>query len=181
MGIVLTLAGMYVPKFIRRKKLIRLFAVTAEAFESPMPSVEGLDAGECLRRYAQFTKEKAEEAIRDGRQADVKHRLHRYAFHMGTGLREEFGVRSMKETMQLARLVYDMVGIDFSGDKGGSVTISRCYFSRFYPPEVCAVVASLDAGLLAGISGGGRLSFSHRMTEGNECCRARLSLGVKSK
>lgn len=181
MGIVLTLAGIYVPKFIRKRKLIRLFTVTAEAFEAEMPSVEGLDVEDCLRQYAQFTKEKAEEAIRAGREAEVKHRLHRYAFHMGTGLREEFGVRSIRETMQLARLVYDIVGIDFSGDKSGGVTIKRCYFSSFYPPEVCAVIASLDAGLLAGISGGGRLSFSHRLTEGNECCQARLSLGVKSR
>lgn len=181
MGILLTVAGIYIPKFIRKKKVIRLFAVTAEAFETPMPSVDGLNVEECLREYAQFTKERAEEAIRSGREAEVKHRLHRYAFHMGTGLREEFGVRNIKETMRLARLVYDMVGIDFSGDKSGSVTIKRCYFSRYYPPEVCAVIASLDAGLLAGISGGGRLNFSHRLTEGNDCCQARLSLVVKTK
>ena len=85
MGILLTVAGIYIPKFIRKKKVIRLFAVTAEAFETPMPSVDGLNVEECLREYAQFTKERAEEAIRSGREAEVKHRLHRYAFHMGTG------------------------------------------------------------------------------------------------
>jgi hypothetical protein len=32
----------------------------------------------------------------------------------------------------------------------------------------------LDAGLLAGLSDGGRLVFSQRITEGYACCRARL-------
>ncbi len=181
MGIVLTIAGIHIPKFIRKRELRRLFAMTAEAFETPMPPVDGLDPTECLQRYAVFTKENAEEAIRTGRTAEVKNRLHRYAFHMGMGLREGFGVKNMREAMKLARMIYDIVGIDFCGDEEGSVTVRRCYFSRYYPPEVCAVIASLDAGLLAGISGGGRLSFSHRLTEGKECCEGRLSLGVKSK
>ncbi len=126
MSILLTLAGIYVPQFIKKRKLARLFAATAEGFGADMPDLAGKDA------------------------------------------------------MQMAHLIYGIVGIDFRGNPQGEVVISRCYFSSFYSPKVCGIISSLDAGLLSGISGGGRLSFQQRLTEGTECCRARLSLGVRS-
>ncbi len=181
MGIALTIAGLYVPRFIRKRKIVRLFSATADAFGAAMPPVEKLSAEECLKVYALFTREKAEEAIRNGNDTAVKERLYRSTFRLGTALREEFGIRNMKQTMRLARMVYQMVGIDFKGGQGGDVVISQCFFSRWYSPAICGIVQSLDAGLLSGISGGGRLSFSERLTAGSECCRAVLSSGVKRK
>lgn len=180
MNIILALAEAYIPKFIRRRKLLHLFAATADAFGTSVPSLSGLGIDECLTEFALFTKEKAEEAIKNGTETETRHRLYRNAHMLGMKLRGEFGVRSVKETMRLARIIYKIVGIDFRGGARGDVAISRCYFSRFYSPEVCSVISSLDAGLLSGLSGGGRLSFSERLTEGKDCCRATLSLGVKS-
>ena len=70
--------------------------------------------------------------------------------------------------------MYDAIGVDFRGDAAGVVTVSRCYFSDVYTPEVCRLVSALDEGLLAGLAGGGRLTFSQRLTEGAVCCRARF-------
>ena len=58
----------------------------------------------------------------------------------------------------------------------GEITISRCYFSSFYSPEVCRVMSAMDRGLLAGLAGGGELVFIQRITEGQPCCRARFAL-----
>ncbi len=180
MHLLLSLAGIYIPEFAKKKKLGRLFAETADAFGTDMPSLGRLTFEECLKQYALFTKENAEEAIRKRTEIEVKHKLYQNAYHLGQGLREEFGVRSIKDAMRLARLVYRIVAIDFRSSTQGEVVISRCFFSSFYSPAVCGVISSLDAGLLQGISGGGRLSFQQRLTEGGECCRARLSFGVRS-
>jgi len=57
------------------------------------------------------------------------------------------------------------------------VTVKRCYFSQFYSGSVCDLISALDDGVFSGLSGGGRLVFSERLTEGNACCRAKLRLG----
>ncbi len=181
MGILLTAAEIYIPQFIRRRKLQQLFAATADAFAAPMPQLAGLKVEEFLEQYALFTKQKAEESLRKGAETRDKSRLYANASYLGMSLRSQFGVRNMKDTMRLARLVYRMVGIDFSGSTEGDVVIRRCYFSAFYAPEVCGIISSLDAGLLSGLSGGARLGFTQRLTEGGDCCRARLLFGVLSK
>jgi len=71
-----------------------------------------------------------------------------------------------------------MLGIDFLGEPDGSMVMTRCFFSDYYSSPVCRLISSLDEGLLVGLAGGGRLSFSQRITEGHECCRAHLDTGV---
>jgi len=54
------------------------------------------------------------------------------------------------------------------------VIIKYCGFSRFYTGRVCRLISALDGGTFAGLSGGGKLEFSQRITEGHDCCRGRL-------
>jgi predicted ArsR family transcriptional regulator len=70
--------------------------------------------------------------------------------------------------------VYGLLDIDLRGNGRGELTVRRCAFSEVYSAEVCRLVSALDAGLLAGLSGGDRLEFTRRITEGAPCCLARL-------
>ncbi len=180
MGVLLELSGIYVPAFVRKRKLLQLFAATADAFGVPMPAMKGLRIEDCLKEYARFTREEAARAIRDGTEGEVKLRLYRNAYRLGSGLRGELGVKDMNQAMKLARTVYEIVGIDFMAGPQGDVVISRCYFADFYSSKVCSVISSIDAGLISGLTAGGRMTFSHRLTEGNDCCIARISCGVRS-
>jgi hypothetical protein len=76
--------------------------------------------------------------------------------------------------MALGQILYRAIGIEIQGDGQGNVTVKRCYFSQFYAGSVCDLISALDDGLFAGLSGGGRLTFSERLTEGSGCCRAKL-------
>ena len=76
--------------------------------------------------------------------------------------------------MAAARVVYGLLDIDLRGTPDGEITVRRCAFSDSYSPEVCRLVSALDTGLLAGLSGGDRLEFTQRITEGGPCCLARL-------
>jgi hypothetical protein len=73
-----------------------------------------------------------------------------------------------------ARLLYGILSIDFQGAPDGDIVINRCFFSRDYTPKTCALMSGLDEGVLAGLSGGGRLEFSARITENKAVCRARF-------
>jgi hypothetical protein len=174
MGFTLAVAQFYVPPSIRKRKLQELFQATAEAFQFPAPPLSDLTPSEILTRYAIFTTERAKESIQQSRDIEVKKRLYQNSFRMGLRLREDFNVGSLEEIMRMGRIVYKILGIDFQGRQNGEILVRRCFFSSYYPGVVCRLISSLDEGLMTGLSNGGTLDFSARITEGNSCCRANL-------
>jgi hypothetical protein len=174
MSFSLAVARIYVPPSIRRRKLQELFQMTAEAFQYSAPPLNGLTISEILTRYAKFTCERAKESIQQCQEAEVKKRLYQNSFRMGLRLRGDFKVSSVEEVMRMARIVYQILGIDFQGHKSGEILVRRCFFSSYYSQDVCRLISSLDEGLMTGLSQGGKLEFSARITEGNSGCRANL-------
>lgn len=173
MNLLLNIARIYVPAFIKKKKLQELFELTAEAFQSDLPPLKKLSYDACLNAYAQFSKAKAEEAITLHRNIEaLKERLYRSAYQMGEKLRQDFHVKSHADVILLSKILYRTLRIEFTGNSAGEVIIKRCFFSQFYTPQVCGIISSLDEGVAAGLSAGGKLVFNERITEGSSCCRA---------
>lgn len=181
-----TLLYLYVPDFVKKQKLQELFTLTAEAFQCEAPSLKGLSFQESMHKYALFTKEQAENQLRqpddplDANNLKCEHalkdRLYKNAFQYGQSLRKKLHCRTPEEIIAVCRLIYKILGIEFCGDTQGNIVISRCFFSAYYSAEVCRLISSLDEGLAAGLSAGSRLAFAVRMTEGNPCCKAFFDL-----
>jgi hypothetical protein len=127
-----------------------------------------------LKLYAQFTREQAEKTIRQGNELEVHSRLFQNACLIGRQFRADFNIHTAEEVMRMAALVYKLLKIELKGDPRGNIAIKQCFFSAYYPSKVCRLISSMDEGLLSGLSGGGRLHFSQRITEGDDCCRAYL-------
>jgi hypothetical protein len=174
MNFILALARVYIPTSVKKKRLHELFNATADAFQCPARLHQSLGFKACLERYAVFTREQAEAAIRQGKQDEVKSRLYRNAFQLSQEFKESYHVSGSGDIMTIAGIIYRILGIDFKGDYRGRISIKRCYFSSFYSGEVCELISSLDQGLLEGLSGG-KFRFTQRMTEGNTECKALLS------
>lgn len=174
MNLLVRTIQVHVPAFIRRKKLLELFDLTAAAFRGEAPVLEGLGYEECLLQYAQFTRQEAEKAIQQGCDREAKGRLYQSALQMGQNLRKSFRISTTADAMDMARILYRGLRIDFSGTSQGEITIRRCFFSQFYSSVVCDVISALDSGVMAGLAGGGQLVFSQRITEGKDCCKACL-------
>ena len=173
MKLAARLLRIHVPEFVRRRALRELFEATASSFGATAPDFEGLASGDLLERYAVFTSEHASALLRSGRDlAPVERDLYSSAHAIGARLREELGINSTADAMAAARAIYGILRIDFQGTGEGNVRIEHCFFSRFYTPSVCGLMSSLDQGLLAGLSAGGRLEFRRRITEGAPCCEA---------
>ena len=165
------------PAPICRAMLAELAEATADAFECPAPVLARLSCDARLRAYALFTSAQAEWVLQSGCDVPaVKARLYGNAYRLGGRLRRWSGVDTIDEVMALGRLLYRAIGIEMQGDAEGNVTVSRCYFSRFYAAPVCDLISALDNGIFSGLSGGGRLAFSARLTEGGSYCRARLQM-----
>jgi hypothetical protein len=176
MGLLLAVSRIYVPRFLQKRQLEMLFEATAEAFRVTVPSTAGLSYDGCLRLYARFTREQAAESIQQGHQLEVQSRLFQNASRIGQQIKREFQIHTLEETLRMSEVVYRILRIDFRGDPQGNIVVRRCFFSAYYSRDVCSLVSSLDAGLLAGLSGGGKLSFSQRITEGHDNCRAYLDM-----
>jgi hypothetical protein len=170
----------YIPPFIKRKKLDELFRLTAHAFGCETPRRKGQSYRELLESYAEFTKVEAEKCLENRKDlSEVKSRLFQGASRLGREIRRSFRLRSQAEIMEMSRILYRLLGIDFRGSPGGDVTIKSCFFSQYYSPEICRLISSLDEGLAEGLSDGGQLSFSQRITEDKDCCKARLIIPEK--
>jgi hypothetical protein len=171
----LALAGIHIPRSVRNRRFRDLVALTAAAFGSPAPVWLGSRFGAALDGYAKWTREQADRISPDpGLESRVKARLGELAAEFGRGLRKDLGVKTRADVMRAGRLLYGLLRIDFRGDPQGGITISRCFFSEYYNPRTCAIVAALDEGILAGLAGGGALRFRRRITEGEDACRARF-------
>jgi hypothetical protein len=177
MNLQLTIARIYVPAFIKKKKLLELFGLTADAFSSDLPAIEDLSYKDCLKAYAGFSKIKAEEAIKQYANTEaVKEKLYRNAYRMGEKLRRDFHIKTKAEVIRLSKILYKILGIDLSENGSGEIVINRCFFSHSYTADVCALISALDEGVAAGLSGGGRLVFTERISEGKNCCRATFQM-----
>lgn len=165
------------PVFIRREILVELFEATSDAFECTAPALDNLGYEECLRTYANFTREQAEKTFQTGRnELAVKTQLYQKAYPLGWKVRKWFGIDTIEQVMEIGRILYRAIGVEFQGDAQGHITVKRCYFSKFYSGPVCDLVSAMDEGVFSGLSGGCRLVFSERLTEGSACCRAELQL-----
>ena len=177
MNLLLITARFYLPAFIKKKKVKELLELTAESFQSDLPDIKNLSYNDCLIAYAQFSKTKAEEVTKFDNNAEaVKKRLYLNAFQMGEKLRKDFRIKTQADVIRLSKILYKILKIDFNGNLSGEVIIKRCFFSQFYTPEVCGIISSIDEGLAAGLSAGGRLVFKNRITEGRNCCHATLKM-----
>jgi hypothetical protein len=172
-NLLATVAQFYLPTFVKKKKLQELFELTADGFQCEMPAIKSLSYDECLNAYAQFSKSKAEELLkRPNMIEEIKKRLYRNSYQMGEKLRKDFRVKSQADVIRLSKILYKILKIDFYEAASGEIIIRRCFFSQFYSPEICGIISSLDEGMAAGLSGGGRLVFKERITEGKSCCQA---------
>ncbi len=164
----------------RRREIERLFARTAAAFGCPVPPPQARGAKGLLAEYARFTREQAEAALDGGQDLQaLERRLFSAALTLGRGYRLQLGVRSFREAMAAARLIYGGLGIDFRSGPDGEVEIRQCAFAAVYTPRVCGLISALDRGLLAGLTGGGEMRFQQRLTEGSPACRAGVTGGRK--
>ena len=170
----------YIPAFIKKKKLDELFQLTALAFGCEAPERKGRAFNERLKTYAVFTRCEAEKCLHEEKKLEeVKTRLFQGAYQLGRKIRRRFCLRSPDEIMEMSLILYRILGIDFEGKASGDVTIKSCFFSNYYSPRICQLISSLDEGLAAGLSEGGTLTFSQRITEDKDCCMARFVIPEK--
>lgn len=172
---VLHMNRFHLPGWIRKMALRRLFILTARAFGSTVPDLSRQNASSLLTRYALFTREQANAALgSEPGPAEVMDRLYQQSRALGSQLRRILHLSTEQDVIRVSQLMYAILGIAMHGGCQGKVTITRCFFSTTYTPDVCRVISALDAGIASGLSAGRELVFNQRITEGRDSCDAVL-------
>jgi hypothetical protein len=176
MNLKLLVARWYIPGSYRKAKLAELDSITARAFAGEHAPAHDGNFNSLLSGFARSTAQRAAQATRKrGSLETLQSRLYAGAYRMGRELRRELGVKSGRDFRMAVRAIYRALRIDFSCGENGEFTVSRCFFSAYYNAEVCRIVSWLDAGLVAGLSGGLRMDFTRRITENSCCCKGRIA------
>jgi hypothetical protein len=163
----------HLPAACKRRQLRALTAMVAAAFDLPTPRRPRGSYEHALAQFAEFTHACVMDAQRRGAPLDeTRQRLYCDAFALGRRYGHLLGVRGMDDLMRACGILYRVLGIDFRGDRHGAIVIRSCSFSARYTAETCRVMSAMDAGILAGMAGGGSLRFSARLTEGGDACHA---------
>jgi len=172
----LKILELYIPEFIKRNQIKKLFKIAADAFNTEQPLVIGLSFKECLESFAVFTNDETQRAISSGKDIHgIKTSLYNHAYDFGHDLQRKLNIKTLEESLKIVEILYKVIGIDFHASTHGEITISECYFSKFYSLSVCKIISSLDIGLIDGLSGGKKIEFSNRITDGYKCCKAYFS------
>ena len=161
----------HTPEWIIRAEVQILMNLASRSFRRPGKKVWRLSAGEALRTYAAYTAE-----CMANTEADPE-RLYACAFRLGEGLRRMTGLRDQRDVRRLIFYLYQNIRIPMSGSLPGKITMRSCYFSAFYSQEQCKLMSNADAGIIAGLYGGGKLQFTQRITGGCRQCKAVFSEG----
>jgi hypothetical protein len=182
MNLFLSISDLYIPAFIKKRELKKLFDITAETFGCAAPVISELSFEESLSAFGRFTRNAIEQSVlRSDSLHIIQDKLFKGAFELGKKYKQRFHIKTFDEALEAGRILYRIFGIEFQSNAQGMITINSCFFSKYYSPITCWIISSLDEGIMAGLSGGGKLKFSQRITEGYDCCSARLAIQENEK
>ncbi len=175
MNFVLKFLSLYTPDFLKKRELQKLYDIAAYGFSCDTPYVNGKSFNDCLEDFALFTREQSLKALEEKQDISaIRRRMYKGAYQYGVKIRHVFHITSYKEILKVCKFLYKNIFSEFSGNENGGISIKECFFSEYYTPEICRITSALDAGILAGMQGGGYLVFSARITEGHNSCKACL-------
>jgi hypothetical protein len=104
-------------------------------------------------------------------------------FKVGLTIGEESGKRlgvgeSIKELFMAARVMYNILGIEFSikEEEYHYMEFHRCSLSDHYSELTCTVMSAIDEGVIRGLNPRASMSFKRRITSGFSTCLAYVKI-----
>jgi hypothetical protein len=171
---LLRILAAFAPAALKKREMQHLFRISASAFGCAVPCIAALSYGQSLSEFARFTRSEAVKLYSPGGDIEgARERLFHGGRTLGERIRGICRIATGDQAVSAMRILYRAIGID-ARFEGSVMTVSRCYFSSGYSPDTCSVLSALDDGIFTGLSGGERLRFIRRLTDGSACCHAEI-------
>ena len=196
MSIKLLLLSIWMPEFILINELEKTSEITnkyldmlLKRYSIPIPTVKKPLKGNLKERRLIMAADHNirvkslidglgfEDALKIGRTE-----LFKTGHIMGCDARKRLGVKTVKDAIVAARILYRVLGINFTTEENGKDVVLRiksCELATQYSPETCKIMSAADEGVLKGLNKKMSMKFTKRITEGAEECTARISINSK--
>jgi hypothetical protein len=192
-SIRLLLASIWLPSYIIKSELERVATTTTDALlsilEEEAPSQHQRISQQTKTLSGSIEKYRAVmaanhslllKALSDEIGHDRAVEMGRDAlFKVGLTIGEESGKRlgvgeGIKELFMAARVMYNILGIEFSIKEEGYhyMEFHRCSLSDHYSELTCTVMSAIDEGVIRGLNPRASMSFKRRITSGFSTCLA---------
>ena len=193
MNIKLFLMSIWIPKFVLVNELKKTSKITnncidniLESYSIPIPDVENNLRGNLeeqrlilanshnIRLDTLIEVLGFDEALKVGRKE-----LFKAGYMMGSEIKKRLNVKNVNDAIIAARIIYKVLGINFTVEKRGKDIILRiisCELSTLYSAETCRIMSAVDEGVLKGLNDKIDMNFTTRITEGAEECAACLKI-----
>jgi len=165
---------------VKVRLLDELARATAAGFGSLPPQWTSKSFETRLEEYARFTADQAGRVLAAEDPSAIetaRQRLRDESTELGAKMRRGLRLRRPADAKEALAALYGHLGIEMSASDSGDIVVRHCFFAAYFTEPVCTVVAALDEGMAAGLSGGGTLEFVERITGGSPCCRAHFEIG----
>ena len=100
-------------------------------------------------------------------------------YMMGCDIKKRLKVKNVNDTLIAARIIYKVLGINFTVEKNGKnmiLKIKSCQLAALYSVETCKIMSAVDEGVLKGLNDKMEMEFITRITEGAEECTACINI-----
>ena len=196
MSIKLLLLSIWMPEFILINELEKTSEITnkyldmlLKRYSIPIPTVKKPLKGNLKERRLIMAKGHNirvkrlidelgfEDALKIGRTE-----LFKAGYMMGCDARNRLGVKTVKDAIVAARILYRVLGINFTAEENRKDVVLRiksCELATQYSPETCKIMSAADEGVLKGLNNKMSMRFIKRITEGAEECTACISINSK--
>ena len=197
MSIKLLLLSIWMPEFILINELEKTSEITnkyldmlLKRYSIPIPTVKKPLKGNLKERRLIMAKGHNirvkrlidelgfEDALKIGRTE-----LFKAGYIMGCDARNRLGVKTVKDAIVAARILYRVLGINFTAEENRKDVVLRiksCELATQYSPETCKIMSAADEGVLKGLNNKMSMRFIKRITEGAEECTACISINSKT-
>lgn len=189
MSIKLHLLSIWIPEFLLIRELDKTSEITnnyldtiLKRYSIPIPAMKKPFKGNLEERRLMMAEyhnirlkrliEKLgfEDALIIGRAE-----LYKAGYAMGRDTRKRLGVKTIKDAILAAHILYKVLGINFTTEENGDHIILRiksCELANQYSLETCKIMSAADEGVLNGLHKKLGMKFIKRITEGAEECTA---------
>ncbi len=196
MNIKLLLLSIWMPEFILINELEKTSGITnkyldilLKRYSIPIPTVKNplkgnlkerqliMATGHNIRVKSLIDELGFECALKMGRTE-----LFKAGYIMGCDAKKRLGVKTVKDAIVAARIIYRVLGIHFTVEDNGKdivLRINSCELATQYSPETCQIMSAADEGVLKGLNKKMSMKFTKRITEGAEECTACISIDSK--
>lgn len=199
MGLKLLFLSWWIPKYIIKREVGHIEALTTDALEALLNkySSNNINEEKLKKGASKGTIEQTRDAMAFnhtnlvnslaevlGKEKTIglgRDAMFKVGERLGSETCQKLGVgNSLQDLIRAAKILYRILGIEFEvqlqNPNNAILIINRCALAAHYSELTCQVLSATDEGTIRGLNQNMSMTFTERITGGQPKCKATITL-----